>query len=314
MKLATTTGDLIYYSSSPAEAVRTFEGTGFKHLDYSFWRLAWGDRPILKDDWFEPIKAAAKEAEKLGFDFVQAHSPGCNFLDCGEEEFENVVLANTRAIEACGFLGIKKIVVHSGSCRDLMYPDGKEEYFRRNKPFFERLYPAMEKYGVKVLIENGSLVNSGGKYFFMTGAEMKEFIDYCGHPLLGACWDTGHGNMQTESAYDDLMALGDRLEALHVQDNFNTHDDHLAPYMGTLDIDALMNALLDGTFAKRGCYFTFECDNIISRNAACAASRRHDERFEMKANEPTLELKKAAVAFMYEIGKTILKAYDCFED
>ena len=47
MKLATTTGDLVYYCQSPAQAVRGFEGTGFKHLDYTFWRTAWGDRPIL---------------------------------------------------------------------------------------------------------------------------------------------------------------------------------------------------------------------------------------------------------------------------
>lgn len=314
MKLATTTGDLIYYCDSVEEAIRTFEGTGFKHLDYSFWRSAWDDRPILKDNWMDSVKDASREAEKLGFDFVQAHSPGNNFLNCEEDEFENVVLANTRAIEACSYLGIKKIVVHSGSKKELLYPDGKEEYFKINKPFFERLYPAMEKYGVKVLIENGSLINSGGKYFFMTGKDMSDFIDYCGHPLLGACWDTGHGNMQTESIYDEIISLGDKLEALHVQDNFETHDDHLAPYMGTLDIDALMNALLDGGFAKRGCYFTFECDNIISENAACAKGRNRDTRFIQRANVPTPELKKAAVKFMYEIGKTILTSYDCFED
>lgn len=313
MKLVTTTGDLLYYCGSPAKAVKMFEGTGFKHLDYSFWRECRDDRPILKDDWLEPVKEAKKEADKLGFDFVQAHSPGANFLDCGDD-YENIVLANIRAIEACGYLGIKKIVVHSGSKKDLMYPQDKEEYFRINKPFYERLYPAMEKYGVKVLIENGSVINSGGKYFFMTGEEMAEFIDYCGHPLLGACWDTGHGNMQKKSAYDDLKALGERLEAVHIQDNFGTHDDHLAPFMGTLDIDSVMNGLIDTGFIERGCYFTFECDNIISRKGACAENRGNDPRFKPLASEPTAELKKAAVKFMYEIGKNILTAYNCFEE
>ncbi len=312
MKLVTTTGDLLYYSDSPAQAVRTFEGTGFKHLDFSFWNMAWDSRPIFEDNWFEPIKAAGKEAEKLGFDFVQAHSPGNNPFN--ENDFEEVILANTRSIEACAYLGIKKIVVHSGSLGHLSYPEGRDEYFELNRKFFERLYPSMEKYGVKVLIENGSVINSGGKYFFMTGREMADFIDYCGHPLLGACWDTGHGNMMKTSAYDDLMALGDKLEALHVQDNFGTHDDHLAPFMGTLDIDSVMNALFDGSFVDRGCNFTFECDNIINKNAACAAGRNHDDRFPRRACEPDLELKKAAVTFLYQIGKRILTAYNCFED
>lgn len=221
------------------------------------------------------------------------------------------MLANTRAIEACGYLGIRKIVVHSGCAEELRYPGDKEKYFEVNRKFFERLYPAMEKHNVKVLIENGP---GASAYFFLRGQEMADFIDYCGHPLLGACWDTGHGNIATDSIYDELTDLGDRLEALHVQDNFGTHDDHLAPYMGTLGIDGLMNALLSGSFAKRGCYFTFECDNIISREGACAANRNHDKRFRRLACEPTLELKKAAVTFMYEIGKNILTAYDCFEE
>ena len=311
MKLATTTGDLVYYTNSPALAVRAFEGTGFKHLDYTFWRTAWGDRPILSDNWFEPVKAAAKEAEKLGFDFVQAHSPGNNFLgdDVDDAEYERIVLANTRAIEACGYLGIKKIVVHSGCTGRLKYPHGKEKYFRLNKQFYERLYPAMEKYGVKVLVENMGGIRKRGSFQLCNGKDMAEFIDYCGHPLLGACWDTGHGNFQVESPYDDLMTLGDKLEALHVQDNFGERDNHLAPYMGNLDIDSLMNALLDGGFEKRGCYFTFECDNIISQS-----NHRHDERFKKVANNPSLELKRAAVAFMYQIGKEILTAYNCFED
>lgn len=105
------------------------------------------------------------------------------------------------------------------------------------------------------------------------------------------------------------MTLGDRLEALHVQDNFGECDNHLAPYMGNLDIDSLMNALLDSGFEKRGGYFTFECDNIISQS-----NHRHDERFQKRAKDPSLALKRAAVTFMYQIGKEILSAYDCFED
>lgn len=308
MKLATTTGDLVYYCSSPAEAVRAFEGTGFTHLDYTFWRLGWYDRPILKDDWFEPVKEAAKEAERLGFDFVQAHAPGLNFVN-DEDDYENIVLADTRSIEACGYLGIDKIVVHNGSGSKYLYPADKEAYFEANRKFYERLYPAMEKYGVKVLIENLPHRTEGGSYFLGRGEEMKEFLDYCGHPLLGACWDTGHGNMDVESPYDDLMALGDKLEALHVQDNFGERDNHLAPFMGNMDIDSLMNALLGGSFAKRGCYFTFECDSIIAQGG-----RRCDPRFKKVANDPTLSLKRAAVRFMYEIGKSILTAYDCFEE
>lgn len=302
MKLATTTGDLVYYCNSPAEAVRNFEGTGFKHLDYTFWRTAWGDKPILKDGWFEPVKAAKEEADRLGYDFIQAHSPGLNCLD-PNRDIEEIVLANLRCIEACGYLGIKKIVVHPGSTDRLSAPEDREEYYRLVKKFYQRLFPAMEKYGVKVLVENGCSA------FLLKGSELADFIDYCDHPLMGVCWDTGHGNMHTESVYDEITALGERLEALHVQDNFGERDNHLAPYMGTLDLDALMNALIDGGFAARGGYFTFECDSIISQH-----NRRKDERFKQLANYPGVELKRAAVTFMYQIGKKILTDYNCFEE
>lgn len=312
MKLATSTGDLVYLCNSPAEAVRGFEGTGFKHLDYTFWRQGWGDKPILKDDWFKPVEAAAKEAEKLGFDFVQAHSPGCNPFEDGC--FDEVVLMNERAIEACGFLGIKKIVIHAGRPEGCTYPDGKERYFEANKRFYEALYPAMQKYGVRVMVENIFGIGEKFGYVLAKGSELAEFIDYCGLPLLGACWDTGHGNIMNKSVYDELIALGGRLDGLHVQDNFGKWDNHLVPYTGTLDLDGLMNGLIDSGYLARGNYFTFECDNIINADAACRESRNRDSRFEQKANTLTFELKRSAVTFMYEVGKAILSAYDCFEE
>ena len=36
---------------------------------------------------------------------------------------------------------------------------------------------------------------------------MVEFLNYVGHPLLHACWDTGHANCEG-SQYDDIVTLG----------------------------------------------------------------------------------------------------------
>lgn len=312
MKLATTTGDLVYLSSSPAEAVRAFEGTGFKHLDYTFWRQGWDDKPILKSDFMKPVEAAAKEAEKLGFDFVQAHSPGRNPFD--EGFFDEVVLMNEHAIKACAYLGIKKMVVHTGVLEGCFYPEGRQRFFDENKRFYDALYPAASKYGVKLLAENLFSVGDNRRYMLMNGKDIADFVEYCNNPCLGVCWDTGHGNIMNGAIYDDITAIGAHLDALHVQDNFGKWDDHLVPYVGTLDIDALMNGLKDSGYIERGNYFTFECDNIINANAACRDSRNRDSRFEQKANAPTLELKRAAVTLMYQVGKTILQTYDCYED
>ena len=39
MKIATTIGEMYSFVRSPAEAVRAYEGTGFRYLDYSFYTV-----------------------------------------------------------------------------------------------------------------------------------------------------------------------------------------------------------------------------------------------------------------------------------
>ncbi len=61
MKLCTTTLDFDDYASSPAEAVRLFKGTGFKCLDFNFYRMNRPDHPFRGERWMHEIeKAAAK--------------------------------------------------------------------------------------------------------------------------------------------------------------------------------------------------------------------------------------------------------------
>lgn len=39
MKIATTIGEVRGYAATPAEAVKFYEGTGFRHFDYSFYHV-----------------------------------------------------------------------------------------------------------------------------------------------------------------------------------------------------------------------------------------------------------------------------------
>ena len=305
MKLATTTADFRGYCETPADWVRAYEGTGFKHLDYSFYKANYPGAPLMSDgDWMKEVVEAAKAAEKLGFDFVQAHSPG---NDPFREDLETVIKGNVRAIEACGYLGIDNIVVHSGRTDRFTMPNDRQKYFDGIKRFYEALYSAMEKYNVRVLAENYTPTKEGICSLY-SGEDLVELIEYCNHPLLGICWDVGHGNLIKPAQYDDIVTLGDKLLAVHIQDNMGIHDDHICPYMGTLDIDAVMCGLRDNGFIDRGGIFTFECDDMVS------FSGRRNKSVASLAAEPTFEIKKAAVTMMYQVGKAILTKYDCFED
>lgn len=310
MKLATTTGDFSRYAKTGAEAVKLFEETGFKHLDYSFYNVIYKNSPFLGKDWKREISDAAEAAARLGFDFVQAHSPDYNPFDRNADH-EAGMPATLRSLEACGELGIKNIVVHPGFCEEFSYPESREEYFKANKNFYEKLLPTAEKFGVCICTENSAESNMGKKYFFMTGEEMKAFCDFVNHPLLKCCFDVGHANMRNTSIYKDILDIGSDLKAVHIQDNFGSFDEHIAPFCGTLDLDAVIQALQKADYKG---YFTFEAENILKSSNWPHAKHLSPEITERKLLLPSVALKKQAEALLYSIGKYILEQYNCFEE
>jgi len=304
MKMATTIGEMYPWVSSPAEAVRAYEGTGFRYLDYSFYTSNRPGSVFLTDRWQEEVTAAGEAAAALGFAFVQAHSPNYNpFHDAADRDYHEAgILATLRSIEACGMLGIPNIVVHTGYGPQCLYPDDAEKYFRANLPFVEAMYPAMEKWNVRVCIENSAEGNMGKNYFFMTADDMNDFIAFAGHPMLGACWDTGHGNMRGTDPYRELVTLGKNLHAVHFQDNGGTGDEHTAPFFGTLDVDAVIRGLTDAGYTGP---LTFEADNFLT----CRKNRGSGP-----LQYPPKRVKQAALALLHEIGAACLEAYGIPED
>lgn len=309
MKVATTIADLREFTSSFADSVRLFQGTGFQYLDFSFYTEIYPGSPFLGKNWLENVLAAAQAAKDFGFSFVQAHSPGYDpFSKTADHEIG--MLATLRSIEACGLLGIPNLVVHPGCSEDYLYPQDKNAFFRANQAYYEKLYPAMEKYNVNVLIENGGLANAGEKYIFMTGQEMADFLELCNHPLLHACWDTGHANMDGRDQYKNIIDLGDHLRAIHFNDNMGSCDEHIAPFCGTMDIDAVIQGLID--IGYKG-YLTFEGTVLRTGDHWPRYRRKESQVAEHKLHDPPLELWRKAEALLYEIGKSILCTYNCFE-
>ncbi len=312
MKLATTTSYFYSTTKTQAEAVAAFEGTGFRHLDYNFYTFGRPNLPFMGDgDWMKDVRDAKAVADKLGFDFVQAHSPSNNPFD-GDWDF--TVKAHARSIEAAGYLGVKNIVVHSGFSQQYQYTADRDAFFESNKRFYDALVPTMEKTGVTVCIENTATGNMGSMYFFRKGEEMRDFVDYFNHPLLKCCWDVGHANMEDPDQYKDIIAMGDTLATVHIQDNLGQRDDHMAPFMGTLDVNAVMRGLIDGGFVSRGGVFTFEADNLLSAGGSWPNCRNDAFADKNPITGPSLALRRKATGLLYEIGKEILEGYGLYED
>ena len=301
LKLATSTGDFDRFCNNYMDRIQYVHEAGFRYIDLSLYTALDNDPLLISENWRDTVAEILKYAEKENIRFVQCHSPGMNPLD--PDQLELAVARNIRSIEICGALGIPNMVVHSGWDPDAT----KEAWFRRNKQFFERLFDAMEKNNVCVLHENTA--SSNMPWFYpKTGAEMREFSKYVNHPLFHSCWDTGHANIEG-SQYEEILAVGDDLYAVHINDNRGAQDEHVIPYFGTLNLDEVMHALKDIDYKGP---FTFEAGSTLRPQNYWLGSR-HEFSRDTRLYEPSLELQIALENFMYQVGKHILSSFGVFE-
>ena len=292
LEIATTTGDV---GGSYEERIRSLYQAGFKNVDLSLYDLSTGD-VLMEENWKDTTDSLKTLANELGMTFVQAHLPKHNpFFNSYYYDFS--VRIAIRAIEVCGELGIKEAVIHFGYANYFT----KEQAFEKNKQFINDLLPTAVEYGVNILCENSTVKNMGSTYYPNSGADMLEFIEYVDHPNLHACWDTGHGNLEEGSQYDDIVALGDHLRAIHFNDNAGDRDTHLMPYYGSMNVKDVMRAL--NVIDFKG-YFTLESTGGTRANGTYKGPQFSD----VTDYNPTDRLEQEKL--LYKITERILIDYD----
>lgn len=301
MKLATTTGDFFKYGLNPKESIEEILKAGFKNIDYNFGYDFKNRCGLYSDSWQMYADELLELAAKKGFHYVQSHAPMGHPIT-NDQNRAQFIEDTRRSIEAAAYLGIPNVVVHAGHVAGV----SKQENFRLNKLFYEEILKTAEKSGILVLTENFNKMCIENYYWPDNAEDICELVDYINHPLLKLCWDTGHGNQQPLPQYDALKLLGDRVAAVHVQDNLGFLDDHTMPFVGTLNIDSLMLGLLE--IGYKG-YFTFEADSI-----PLSPARRSQDKRVTKFTKLPLELGRRFEALLYEVGKYLLTEYNCFEE
>ena len=313
MKLATTTADFRGYRNNRSdEQIKLFEPTGFKYLDYSFYRIIYPGSPYLAagDGWKREIETARETANQLNIGFVQAHAPDGDHFNAGEAR-DALILATKRSIEACAMLGIPGTVVHAAQHPD---PNASPTAFIDvNMKFYQEFYDTAEQFGVKIFIEN-SCEQNNPRYYLRTGREMKEFLAIANHPLMHACWDTGHAHMRNTDQYQSIIDLGDDLQALHIQDNYGDRDSHVMPFMGSCNFDQVLQGLVDIQYQGA---FTLESENGIRFRNDWPHTRNpfvYQERTVETLLDPPEAIKQLYVHLMFQVGKHMLKQYGCYSD
>lgn len=307
MRLCTTTGDFVSVCSSNVEAIRLLGQTPFRYVDIDFY----GKRRIEMsgDNYLDTAREIKSACAEYGITPVQAHA--CDFYpDCGTELYMDTI-KNT--IRACGYLGIKNVVVHSQTRPDLVRPGFYDEYLKWNKELYMDILPLADEYDINILTENKAEKLVWEQCYVMSGADINGLIDYVGHPRLKAVWDTGHGNLREGcNQYDEISALGKNLAGVHIQDNCTDWDLHTAPFFGTVSVDDIMRALIQ--IGYNG-YFTFEADRFFLGDKLVTYISCDGEKSEKDIlKNPGAAWKVTAEKMLYSLGEYILKSYGVFEE
>ncbi|MBO5714086.1 MAG: sugar phosphate isomerase/epimerase [Clostridia bacterium] len=301
MKLATTTEDFCRFYQDDKSRVKELADAGFKCIDFSLFGRE--TDKYMEGDWKNKVRELKTFADDLGVKFVQMHSPA--FFEAGvhDADYELGLKTTIRSIEICKELGIEYTVVHGA---DNPSVKTREQKFELNRDWYKQLFPVMEQTGVQVLTENSPSTKRLDWWFPMvTGKDMYDLCEYVSHPLFHACWDTGHANIQNNQ-YDDIVAIGKHLKAVHFNDNDGVNDLHTAPFMGTMNVDEIMHALIDIGYSGA---LTFESPSILG-----SIKRRRQFEKDNRLILAPIEVYRASEKLLYEIGKSILTTYGLFEE
>ena len=228
---------------SPIEMVEHFHKVGFRAIDFDIATVP----DDMGADWKRILSETAELAAKYGIRMDYGHLPfkpvkrADGSID--KEQFgKNMMLA----IEAAGFAGIKNAVIHPA--RNMTADDG----FKRNVEYLTPYAEQAARCGVRLTIENmrSGREAEGIHRYSSVADEVTEIADYFGADV---CWDFGHSH--TTGLYkqsEELEKIGKRLKVLHVNDNHGGEDEHLPPFLGTIDwldaVEGLRKAGYTGVF------------------------------------------------------------------
>ena len=206
------------------------------------------------------IETIVRYANDLGMPFRLSHLP----FAAAEEDMRN-------AIDVTKMLGVDYTVVHPIAPVTPTAEYDEKAAYEQNKPYLSAIIEYANKVGVTVVIENMRLGYRDGSVKRYC-ADLDSLIRQADELGIGICWDTGHGHAAGHIQSEALMAMGDRVKMLHINDNYGMGDYHLAPFLGNIDWQDTMNGLsaigFDGIFS-------YEVSSKNIPDEACFAHGRY---------------------------------------
>ena len=219
------------------DAIYACKAAGFTHIDLTLAEHCGHESPFAGTEWLKWLDDVQDALADTGLIVNQTHTLFYKHIDDAEElAFKERMVE--RCIQASALVGAKWTVMHILRTIDLnLNAEQKEEAMSRNVDYFRPYGDIARKYGVGIAIENGL---SG---FYHSAEELMELLARLGDEAFGLCWDTGHANITGQDQPASILKMGDRLKCLHINDNHAQRDEHLLPYMGTVDFAPIIAAI-----------------------------------------------------------------------
>lgn len=236
---------------------------GFDAWDFSMFAMcnySWSkgilletDHPLASDNYLSFARRLKHIGLENGIHCNQSHAPFPCYCKEIRDHFK-------RAIECTAEAGGKICIIH---------PDNNKSAAENAEMYFE-LLPFAKEHGVIIATENmwnwSSAKNESSFAACSTSESFNEHLDAVNDDFFVACLDIGHAEMRGSGsgAEEMILALGNRLKALHVHDNDRWHDSHQLPFTMDIDFDKVINALKKISYDG---YMTLEADSYLGKFA-----------------------------------------------
>lgn len=258
MRPSTTTGVALRSFGNPLlndyeETVRRLYDAGYRVLDFAFVCHNYPNYILRFDDWQQRIDRIANLAQKLGVTFSQSHLPYItDTIYCADANFQKPGYAEyfdecmRRAYIGSAMLGVRYATAHPMSFPEYNFEELPQQ--EENRKYYDKFVELGISHGVGTAFENmlPSLNRSWPDRYCTRYEELIRLVDSYNDPMVGICWDTGHANQMRFDQVRALRAVGHRLKNTHINDNhYGTRDEHLQPFMGTIDWFKLIPVLAE---------------------------------------------------------------------
>lgn len=246
----------------PIEALRRA-----RQLGYNCYELTIEERgPVSLEMSEEQAGALRREADRIGIELVTAASGlawGCSPTDPNPTVRERAIANARRAIEICGWLGVRVLLYLPGMVSAAFVPSFAPQRYdsvdRLAKEALRALLPHAERSRVKLAVENV------WNRYLLDPIAMREFIDAFASPWVGSYFDVGNVMLYGHPE-DWIHTLGKRIAAVHLKD-FRVAVGNLDGFVDLLSGDVNFVSVMDA-FRSVGYTGTFTAEIVPGRLGA----------------------------------------------